>query len=495
MKVYHAITTGFCTLAAFFLYPLHAISHDAQAIIQPKVLIVYETPASPFMAAMAEDAARALSKIFNRLGRFLPLEQNEIDAAQKKFAGNTTTEGALRDFAAASGVDIYISLSFGQSGKVNYADMKIRAMRDEWKHIEKSRRVQSKIPKNIPALLSKEIALVHKTIPIAAKVLEIPEKGFARISAGEWNGISAGAYTTDKGTIHVVQTAKYQSIVKSVHLQKDELLKLHVYPKISAITTELDEIILHNTIKTYAIAEKQLKNDNDELRCLSATCVINPGGSACLGGYGAFLSTYYLGFQNPAPAIDGIVISSLVYATQLFAIPAWSMFQSNFFPWVRDSDKTERQQHLHVFLWATIPLTFSAAFFDQLAYQCHRSEVLPPYFLYCDNTAALLSAIIPGGGLFYKGYRHTGWAYFLSQMALGSYCAYHWDDGNNRKYSLMGFAAIKALEILHAYFARPSYLFFTSEIAAGKTEMILGVTTTELKSDEVCYWIGVKRLF
>lgn len=498
MKAYRMIIF---TLFIFFpttlvLFRMPAISQDVQAIVQPKVLIVYDTTAGPFQTAMAEAASRAISQTFNRLGRFLPVEQNEIDNAHKKnIASDKTAEHALRDFATACGADIYVSLSFSQSGKSNIADIKIRALRDEWKFLEKSKRVQSKISTNIPSLLAREIAFAHKNIPLTAKVLEIPEKGFVRISAGEWNGITAGAYTTDKGIIHVVQTGKYQSIVKSEHLQKEHALKLHTFPDISAITTELDGIILHNTIKTYAIAEKQLKNDNDELRCLSATCVINPGGSFCLGGYGAFLSTYYLGFQNPAPAIDGIVISSLVYAAQLLAIPAWSMFQSNFFPWVRDSDKTERQQQLHIFLWATIPLTFSAAFFDQLAYQCHRSEVLPPYFLYRDNTAALLSAIIPGGGLFFKGYRYTGWAYFLSQMALGSYCAYYWNDDNTRKYFLVGIAAIKALEILHAYLVKPSYSFFTAEIAAGRTEIIFSATTTEKANNEICYWTGLRTWF
>lgn len=495
MKSHTFIKIFFFIIAALTIFSSRAIGQEAREMLPPRVLIVYDTPASPFQMAMAEDAARAISKTFNRLGRFLPIEQNVIDNAQKKFSFDKANDISLRDFAAACGADIYVSLSFAQNGKTHSADIKIRALRDEWKFLEKSRRVQSKIPINIPLMLSKEIAISHKKIPVTAKVLEIPEEGFARISAGEWNGIAACAYTTDKGIIQVVQTGKYQSIVKSEHLHKEESLTLHAYPDISAITAEFDVIILHNTIKTYAIAEKQLKNDNDELRCLSATCVINPGGSFCLGGYGAFLSTYYVGFQNPAPAIDGIVISSMVYAAQLLLIPGASMFQLNFFPWVRDSDKTRAEQHLHIFLWATIPLTFSAAFFDQLAYQCHRSEVLPPFFLYGDNTAAFLSAIIPGGGLFFKGYRYTGWIYFLSEMAMGSYAAYHRDDEKNRKYALMGIAAIKALEILHAYFVKPSYAFFTSEVATGSTEMIMHATVLEHPHNEVRYQLGMRRWF
>ncbi len=495
MKSYKIITSFLFLIAASTAFSARAISKEAREIRQPGVLIVYDTPASPFHMAMAEDAVRALSKTFNRLGRFLPIEQNVIDNAQKKFSFDKANDISLRDFAAACGADIYVSLSFAQSGKTHSADIKIRALRDEWKFLEKSRRLQSKIPTNIPLMLSKEIAISHKKIPVVAKVLEILEQGFARISAGEWNGIAACAYTTDKGIIQVVQTGKYQSIVKSQHLHKEESLTLHAYPDISAITAEFDIIILHNTIKTYAIAEKLLKNDNDELRCISATCVINPGGSFCLGGYGAFLSTYYVGFQNPAPAIDGIVISSVVYATQLLLVPGASMFQSNFFPWVRDSNKTKAEQHLHVFLWSTIPLTFSAAFFDQLAYQCHRSEVLPPFFLYHDNTAAFLSAIIPGGGLFFKGYRYTGWAYFLSEMAISSYAAYHWDNEKTRKYMLMGISAIKALEILHAYCIKPSYSFFTSEVATGSTEMIMYATVLEHPHMEVCYLVGMRRWF
>lgn len=494
MKTYQRVKIVIFSAAALIMVPLHSMSQDAQSS-HPKVLIVYDTSTSPFLTAMAEDSARALSKIFNQLGRFLPVEQSEIDSARKKLLLNQKTEQSIVDFASACGADMYVSLSFVQYAKTFSADIKIRAIRDEWKYLEKSRRVQSKIPKNIPALISQEIAFFHKNIPIAAKVIDVPEKGYARISAGEWNGISQSALKSNKGIIQIIQTAKYQSLIKTDNLKVGEVFTLYAYPNTSAVIRDLDDIILKNTIKTYAISEKQLKNDNDELRCISTTCVINPGGNFCLGGYGAFLSTHYLGFQNPAPAIDGIIISSFLYASQLLLIPGSSLFQANFFPWVCDTDKTKREQNLHIFLWATIPLTFSAAFFDQLAYQCHRSEVLPPFFQYRDNTAAFLSAIIPGGGFFFKGYRYTGWAYFLSEITLGSYTAYYWDDERNRKYYLIGIAAIKALEIFHAYFIQPSYAFFTSEIATGSIEILLYATPGEHAYNEVCYGIEMKSWF
>jgi hypothetical protein len=434
---------------------------------QPKVIIVYDAPVSSLHMAIAEESRQALIRSFNRFGRFMPEEQNNvIEAAKIIEPENLTPAQHMQKIAVSLKVDLIVSLSFSQTAKTHIADIKIRAVHHDYKRHEKSRRIQTKIPSNIPLLLSKEIAQFHKDIPIKATVIGITENGMAYISAGQWHGIEPDYYHTNKGRIKIIQTGKYYSIAEAKNLKKSDVLDIEVFPNISRTISNLDDKIEKNIVKTYATSEKLLKKQNDESRCIIATCLINPGGTACLGGYGAFLSTYYLGFQNPAPAIDGIVISTIAYATQLLLIPSLANFQSNFFPWIRDGDKTERQQHLHVFLWSTIPLTFSSAFFDQLAYQCHRTEVLPPFFLYHDNAALFLSSVIPGGGLFYKGYRYTGWAYYIAEMALASYSTYYWNAGKRGTYAFVAVLALKMTELVHAYCISPAYRFFTNEFSS-----------------------------
>jgi hypothetical protein len=158
-------------------------------------------------------------------------------------------------------------------------------------------------------------------------------------------------------------------------------------------------------------------------------------------------------------------------------------FQGNFYPWVRDSDKPARVQNLQIFLWSTIPLTFSAGYFDQLAYQFHRTEYLPPFFLYRDNMAAFLSAVVPGGGLFYKGYRLPGWGYFFTEMSLAGYAVYNWDRGNRGRYALSAAGIIKLLEIVNAYLIPSSYRFFNLEVDRSTRDFELSVRTRSIERD------------
>ncbi len=82
-------------------------------------------------------------------------------------------------------------------------------------------------------------------------------------------------------------------------------------------------------------------------------------------------------------------------------------FKINFFPWKEDSDKTEKMQNLQTFLWFSLPVTFSVAYMDQLAHQFAVTEHVPPFFNDRDNAAAIFSLFLPGGGLYYKGYRRV----------------------------------------------------------------------------------------
>ena len=68
------------------------------------------------------------------------------------------------------------------------------------------------------------------------------------------------------------------------------------------------------------------------------------------------------------------------------------------------------------------------AFLDQLAHQFKTNNVLPPFFMNRNETALVLSLLIPGGGMFYKGHRLPGWGFYLSEMFLAGFCVYTKDD-------------------------------------------------------------------
>jgi len=119
-------------------------------------------------------------------------------------------------------------------------------------------------------------------------------------------------------------------------------------------------------------------------------------------------------------------------------------------------------QDLQKFLWATLPVTFSVAYMDQLAYQFTSTEHLPPFFKDKDNMAAVFSLFIPGGGLFYKGHRLAGWSFYFSEMMTAAYAVYN-NESKPGKYALYVLGAIKLFDIIYAYFSTPSYSFFNLE--------------------------------
>jgi hypothetical protein len=149
-------------------------------------------------------------------------------------------------------------------------------------------------------------------------------------------------------------------------------------------------------------------------------------------------------------------------------------FKTNFFPWVKDSDKTSEMQRLHIFLWASLPLTYSASFYNQLAWQYHSKDLLPPLFIDSDNTAAVISLFVPGGGLFYKGQRGAGFAFYAAEMSLLGYGIYT-GESEKRRAAFIGLAAVKVIDIAAAYFVPPGYRVFRDEISGSAPSFSMGI--------------------
>jgi hypothetical protein len=141
-------------------------------------------------------------------------------------------------------------------------------------------------------------------------------------------------------------------------------------------------------------------------------------------------------------------------------------FEVNFFPWVEDNDRTARMRRLNYFMWGTLPLTFTASFYSQLAYQYREKKLLPPAFADPDVSAAVVSVFIPGGGMFYKGYSISGWGIYLTELSLAGFAVYTEDNGE-RKALLCSLAVFKCLEIILSYTLPVSYPFYKKEIGSG----------------------------
>ena len=62
------------------------------------------------------------------------------------------------------------------------------------------------------------------------------------------------------------------------------------------------------------------------------------GSNLCVPGYGAFLSTYYLGFKDISPDIAGIAVSTAALVIQIFMPLMMTGFKINILLWERDSD-------------------------------------------------------------------------------------------------------------------------------------------------------------
>ena len=99
---------------------------------------------------------------------------------------------------------------------------------------------------------------------------------------------------------------------------------------------------------------------------------------------------------------------------------------------------------------------------DQLAIQFSTTEHVPPFFSDKDNVAAIFSLLLPGGGSFYKGNRITGWSFYFSEMITAGFGIYNYKESSG-KYYFYALGAIKIIDIIYAYLAKPSYAFYNFE--------------------------------
>lgn len=462
-------------------------------------VVIFGTPQTgSSLIALTDESISYLKRVCNRLGRFRPVENNRLDWAMSIVRERGYERGDFyTSVSAALKVDMFIVISLYQQGRTIFAEMRVTPLKGDLRIVEKRIRVRSRIFKNIPLKLGRELAYLHNALPLRAQVIDRYPDRMYRLNIGQWNNIEEGRrYALDRGYLVVVARGRYQSIARIIGAQRDagDTVSIPLYPETSGIIDEIEDRISQNAERGYGLSNTLLKGEYPEKRMIEGICIINMGGNVCLPGYGAYLSTHYLGFKDAKPDVTGIVLSSSMVVLH-FTVPEFiTRFRINFFPWEKDGDKTGDMQNLQIFLWASLPLTFSVAYMNQLAYQFHDSEHLPPFFSDRDAAASAFSLFIPGGGLFYKGYRFGGWCYYLSEMLLAGYGVYHYDSGRRGRYGLAALGCIKALELLHAYLIEPSYRFYRieTEREAGRVSLKID---NRLYEKENVFTLGVVYLF
>ncbi len=455
---------------------------------------VFVLPAAdPALGALGIESAAAIRDAFDRSGRFMPVEEHQLRWAFNGAQGAPGDEFYERA-ARLLDVDLYVVVLLSRMGESYGATMRVVPRREELGHLARMERFESRIMMNIPLKLARSAALLHEGLPLVAAVLARLDSDRYRIGAGQWHGLVAGTFPTrDHGTIEVLAVGRYESVVRIPAARPGEgsRIVIPVFPDAKKESRRYTMQISDNAIARYGAGSTLLKDTDPRKRYIEGACVINPGGNACLPVYGAFLSTAYLGFKDPRADVPGLAASGSVLAVQ-FALPSLlTGFSAHFFPWERDADKSRDLQRMQYFLWAASPLTISAAYFDQLAAQFSRSGTLPPFFEDRDGFAALCSAVVPGGGQFYKGRRPAGWGFFISEMALGACSAYYFDSGDGGKVLLAALGAVKLADIAAAFFMRTGYDVYKRETADERSALVPFLQMREMPGGEGVMMLGM----
>jgi hypothetical protein len=383
-----------------------------------------------------------------------------------------------------------------RQGALYSARIEVGALSPDCKDLAGNVTVSSLITSNIPVKTAREIACLHRDLPLRVRVLKEVD-GLHLVNAGQWHGLVPGTVKTVSGeTVKIMRTSRYRSMARFTrpHAEGDVLV-LSVYPDYKRLVRDMEKEIDFYANYKYALNESELKGDNPEKRFIKGICIINIGASLVVPGYGAYLATGYMGVKEGKADVAGIVVSAALILTHYTLTECMTGFKSNFFPWIRDNDKTVQVQNLQIFLWSTLLTTFTVSFLDQLAYQYRQTQHLPPFFLKRDLAAAALSLFVPGGGLFYKGYRIAGWCFYTAEMALAGYGSYSWGRGQGYLYVFSAMALVKLADIICAYLITPSYPVYRIEQERQPARTTFSFNVFPSEDGGRIYRLGLVRTF
>jgi len=493
-KRIHWCALCFAALACLFLpAALNAAENDTG---RPTIAVfMVQDSAGLQFSALSQKSVQLVMDTFERLGRIQPVDAALVHKAMENIPEGSANEQVILKAAEQLNADLYALVSVSAAGNYIVGTLAINPVSQYYRNMnmKKSIMVRSMVLMNVPLKLAREVALLHRDFLVQTQVLE-KRDGLYLLNVGQWNGLAPGRYRTDRGaSIIIHNTGRYQSLASlPASLPKAMRFAILQYPSISGIVEELDDRIDYNTNYRYSIASAAGgEGQEPEKKFTESMCLINLGANACLPGYGSFLSTSYLGFKKTTPSIPGIVFTSLLIVTHFILPECMTKFKINFFPGVMDKDKTSDMNHLQIFLWSTLPLTVSVAFMDQLAYQLTTNNVLPPFFMKKDETALMLSIFIPGGGMFYKGYRLPGWGFHLSEMFLAGFCVYTKNEKKKVVWGGITLGGVKVIELMTAFFCKPAYKFFNLEKEGQIERASLSMDIHPSETGNLIYCLGL----
>ncbi len=443
------------------------------------VIIINTSIQTPMIQALSSMTENAIREAFVQCRQLVPAGAEDFFS----MTGIQSPEDIVGK-AHLYGVSLVVYMRVFLVGPVYYCELFFKPLGDAIAFKEETVTVQATIAKNIPLKAKREIIKRHQDILHFTVKTKIDAHTYS-IDAGQWHGLTETTYTLANGTHCTVKVLRRYSALVELDGDYTEgntlAIKSTVNRKrlLKALTAMMDENVSYERSGKYL-----LQGDSDSKRAIEACCVVNPFGNILLPGYGAFLATHYMGFTHTQPQWWGVYAAAGAVTLQLGLVPALGKGKVNFFPWVQDNDKTQAQYGLHIYLWATLPVTYTVAFFHQLAYAYETQRYLPPFFRDKDITAVLLSAIVPGGGLLYKGSILWGYTYWLSEFTLGGLCAYNWQQ--HRRMLWAGLVAgVKLVELIHAWFAAPAYTVYSNELSHNITPLHIGAGGF---GNELCFY-------
>lgn len=479
----------------FFLWIIFRSDHLFAADIENRgnIAIFTQSHNDIQLSAVVDDSLKRIISVLNDMGRFYPVDRKYSDSELKE--SDNSDKDPYRAAAERLGVEAYIIVDCFRRSDVVYTELTFTALSERYKSRSRKILVRSRIPVNLPVKAAIEVAKLHEKIPLYADIM-FAGSGIYLVKAGQWHGLKAGKYRIDENEeMELVQPGRFFSYARiTSRFIGRKSITIYKYPDVKSAIEKLEKISEENTIYRYGIGSTLIKGSDPEKRFVESTCIINPGANICLPGYGAFLATGYMGFQRENPSMIGVSVSALLLITHFTLTEFLTDFNTAFFPWDKDPSRSSGMTRLQYFLWMTVPLTMTAAYFDQLAWQYSRSGNLPPFFNTRNEAAAAFSLLFPGCGLFYKGYRATGWFFYFAEMSLAGYASYHYSDPGKFKYSMYGFALVKAVDIIAAYFIQPSFETYNFE-KEGDVIRILPKISYDFPTKDTTYGFEVSLSF
>ncbi|MCX8123375.1 MAG: hypothetical protein N3F66_04335 [Spirochaetes bacterium] len=444
------------------------------------VVIINTSIQTPMIQALSSITKDAVKEAFTSCRQLVPADVESFYSMT-----GSPSAGDITGTAHLYGVSLLVYMRVFLVGPVYYGELSFVPLDDTTPFKEETITVQATVAKNIPLKIKREIIRRHTDVLQCTVKIKVDAHTYI-IDAGQWHGLEVKTYTLNNGKKCEVKVLhRYSALVRL----EDEYTvgdKLSLSSTVSRkkLLDALTSAIHENVVYEYS-GKKLLKGDSDSKRAVESCCIVNPFGNILLPGYGAYLATHYLGFTHSEPDWWGVYAGAFTVIGQLLLVPALGNGKVNFFPWIKDHDKTDALYHLHWYVWATLPVTYTVAFFNQLAYAYQKQRLLPPFFDERNVTALLISAIVPGGGLFYKGHRLYGYGYWLSEFTLGGLLAYSFQDTSKRSLWAGMIAGIKLVELFHAWIASPAYTVYSYELSHTTVPINIGIGGF---SSDVCFY-------